>query len=54
MVIQNELTVESGVLLYSTRVVVPRPLCERVLKILHESHPAPGSTRCKELARSYV
>ena len=49
---RNELTVESGVLLWGVRVVVPSPLRDRVLELLHESHI--GSTRCKQLARSYV
>ena len=49
---REELTVESGVLLWGTRVVVPTPLRQQVLDLLHESHP--GSTRCKQLARSYV
>ena len=49
---REELTVESGVLLWGSRVVVPTPLRQQVLELLHESHP--GSTRCKQLARSYV
>ena len=49
---RNELTVESGVLLWGMRVVVPTSLRHTVLEQLHESHP--GVTRCKQLARSYV
>jgi hypothetical protein len=49
---RDELTVESGVLLWGTRVIVPERLRSQILDLLHESHP--GSTRCKQLARSYV
>ena len=49
---RNELTVESGVLLWGMRVVVPTRLRHTVLEQLHESHP--GVTRCKQLVRSYV
>ena len=49
---REELTTEDGVLLWGLRVVVPLTLRNEVLDLLHEAHP--GSTRCKQLARSYV
>ena len=49
---RDELTSEDGVLLWGLRVVVPQSLRHDVLELLHESHP--GSTRCRQLARSYV
>ena len=49
---RNELTSEDGVLLWGTRVIVPPKLRRAVLGELHDAHP--GSTRCKQLARSYV
>ena len=48
----DELTSEDNVLLWGFRVIVPQSLRHDVLELLHESHP--GSTRGKQLARSYV
>lgn len=47
----NELTIESGVLMWGYRIVVPTKLRERVLKQLHSAHI--GIVRMKALARSY-
>lgn len=49
---RDELTADEGVVLWGLRVVVPSKLRENVLREIHEAHP--GSTRCKQLARSYV
>ena len=49
---RNELSHFDGCLLWGSRVIVPPPVQETVLKILHEGHP--GSTRTKQLARGYV
>ena len=48
----SELCTEGGCVLWGSRVVIPRGLQERVLKMLHEMHP--GMSRMKALARSYV
>ena len=47
-----ELTTEGGCVLWGSRVVIPRVLQEKVLRMLHEMHP--GMSRMKALARSYV
>uniref|UniRef100_A0A914HNL6 RNA-directed DNA polymerase n=1 Tax=Globodera rostochiensis TaxID=31243 RepID=A0A914HNL6_GLORO len=49
---RNTLTCVGGSLLTGTRVVIPRPLRQRVLKTLHFAHP--GITRMKALARRHV
>ena len=49
---REELTVESWVLIWGSRVVVPTPLRQQELELLHESHP--GSAHYKQLAWSYV
>ena len=48
----SELFTEGGCVLWGSRVVIPRGLQERVLKMLHEMHP--GMSRMKALARSFV
>ena len=48
----SELSTEGGCVLWGSRVVIPRSLQGRVLKMLHEMHP--GMSRMKALARSYV
>ena len=47
-----ELSVESGCLLWGSRVVVPDKGREQVLTMLHQAHP--GMSKMKSLARSYV
>jgi hypothetical protein len=49
---RSELTVEDGCVLWGSRVVVPQPGRELVLKELHQAHP--GMSKMKGLARSYV
>ncbi|XDV15015.1 hypothetical protein PO909_015169 [Leuciscus waleckii] len=49
---RNELTVESGCLLWGSRVIIPPPLRQRVLEELHSGHC--GVVRMKEIARSYL
>ena len=49
---QQELSIESGCLLWGTRVVVPRVLQQHILEELHRGHP--GIVRMKSLARSHV
>ncbi len=46
---RNELTVNQGILLWGSRVVVPRILQARMIEQLHLSHP--GMERMKQLAR---
>ena len=48
----DELTTEGGVLLWGSRVIIPKVLRHKVLAELHEVHP--GVSRMKSLARSYV
>ena len=48
----DELSTESGCVLWGSRVVIPEVLRERVLNMLHEVHP--GMSRMKALARCYV
>ena len=47
-----QLSVENGCVLWGVRVVVPPSLRERILTLLHETHP--GVTRMSALARGYV
>ena len=47
-----ELSMENGCLLWGSRVVVPEKGKEKVLKMLHQSHP--GMSKMKSLARCYV
>jgi len=49
---KEELSVEAGVVLWGSRVVVPMKLRKRVLDELHVAHA--GSSRMKMLARSFV
>ena len=49
---QHELSLEGGVILWGSRVVIPHSYREELLDELHEGHP--GSTRMKALSRSYV
>ena len=48
---QNELSVQSGCLMWGYRVIIPPPLREKVLAELHTGHC--GVVRMKEIARSY-
>ena len=47
---QNELTSEQGCLLWGSRLVIPAPGRQRVLRLLHDGHP--GMSAMKALARS--
>lgn len=49
---RDELSIQSGCVLWGTRVVVPSKLRSCMLRELHSTHT--GSSRMKELARSYV
>ena len=49
---KDELSIQDGCVLWGSRVVVPTKLRSRLLEELHMGHS--GSTRMKELARSYV
>ena len=49
---REELTIEENCLLKGMQVVIPPDLREKVLNLLHETHP--GIVRMKALARSYV
>ena len=49
---KDELTTESGCVLWGSRVLIPRGLQGRVLEMLHAVHP--GMSRMKALARCYV
>lgn len=50
--IKDELTVENNCLLKGNKVVIPKSLKLKILKLLHKGHP--GIVRSKLLARSYV
>ena len=49
---REELSVEDGRILWSTRVIVPPQLRSRVVDKIHEGYP--GIARMKRFARSYV
>lgn len=49
---QLELSLDVGVIMWGSRVVVPEPLRRNILTELHGSHP--GRSRMKALARSFV
>lgn len=49
---QEELSTENGCVMWGSRVVVPPPARNKVIEVLHDTHP--GITRMKGLARSYV
>ena len=51
MIRRNELTVQSGCLLWGYRVIIPPTLREKLLAELHSGHC--GMVRMKEIARSY-
>ena len=48
---KQELTIESGCLMWGIRVIVPQQLQSKLLKSLHENHP--GSKCMKAMAQSY-
>ena len=50
--LQTELSIHDGCLLWDTRVIVPPPGRAAMIDQLHESHP--GICKTKSLARSYV
>ena len=35
---REELTVEDGLILKGTRIVIPNKMCEAILKLIHEEH----------------
>lgn len=47
-----ELSIQNGCVLWGSRVIVPKPGQENVMRQLHQCHP--GVSRMKALARSYV
>ena len=49
---QEELSVQSGCILWGARVVVPLKARERVIDMIHEGHP--GIVRMKMFARNYM
>ena len=49
---QDELSIQSGCILWGARVVVPLKARERVIDMIHEGHP--GIVRMKMFARNYV
>ena len=49
---RNEISIIHGCLMWGIRVIIPMKLRERVLNLLHISHP--GIVKMKALARSYV
>ena len=49
---KDELSLQSGCILWGSRVVVPSKLRDTILKELHSGHT--GASRMKELARSYL
>ena len=46
---QDEISIEQGCVLWGTRVIIPSRGRERVLELLHESHP--GIVKMKSIAR---
>ena len=46
---QDEISIEQGSVLWGTRVIIPNGGRERVLELLHESHP--GTVKMKSIAR---
>ena len=42
---RDELTIEDGIILKGTKIVIPAKKCEAVLKLIHEGHL--GLNRCK-------
>ncbi|XP_060781016.1 uncharacterized protein K02A2.6-like [Neoarius graeffei] len=49
---KHELSIQNGCVLWGSRVIVPNPGKENVMRQLHQCHP--GVSRMKALARSYV
>ena len=49
---RNEITIHQGCLLLGIRVIIPSKLQNKVLDLLHSTHP--GIVRMKSLARNYV
>ena len=49
---RNEITIHQDCLLWGIRVIIPSKLQNKVLNLLHSTHP--GIVRMKSLARSYV
>ena len=49
---QEELSTENGCVMWGSRVVVPLLARNKVIDVLHDTHP--GITQMKGLARSYV
>ena len=49
---KTELTINDGIILWGTRVVIPNRGREKVMEELHEAHP--GISRMKALSRSFV
>ena len=50
--VRNELTIQNDILLFQSRLVIPRRLQEDILSRLHQSHM--GIVKCRALARSCV
>ena len=49
---RKELTIEDGLILKGTRIVIPNKKCESILKLIHEGHL--GSNKCKLHAKETV
>ena len=49
---QEELTIEDGIILKGTRIVIPAKKCEAVLNLIHEGHL--GLNKCKMHAKETV
>ena len=43
--LRDELTVEDGLILKGTRIIIPSKKCESILKLIHEGHL--GMNKCK-------
>ena len=52
LMFREELTVEDGLILKGTRIVIPDKNCEAILKFIHEGHL--GLNKCKLLAKETV
>ena len=49
---REELTIEDGLILKGTRIVIPSKKCEAVLKLIHEGHL--GLNKCKLCTKETV
>ena len=49
---RNELSLQDGCVLWGCRVIIPPPLRDQVIAVLHDGHP--GISQMKRLARSHV